>query len=71
MLELPKYISRHRNVSGIPTRNGTSGASSGIRKPDGAIITGHILSWRNLSAADRAVVFAEREHLGIFKKKGE
>lgn len=68
--ELPEYISKHRNVSGVTTGNDASGASTGIRKPDGTIITGHIPSWRNLSTADRAIVFAERERLGLSKKKG-
>lgn len=69
--ELPEYISKNRNISGVTTGNDASGtSSSSIRKPDGTIITGHIPSWRNLSSSDRAIVFAERERLGLTKKKG-
>lgn len=68
--ELPEYISKHRNVSGVTSTTDTTGTSSGIRKPDGTIITGHIPHWRNLSPADRALVYAERERLGLTKRKG-
>ena len=67
--ELPEYASKNRNISGVNTGNDTSSGSSSIHNADGSIITGHIPSWRSLSAADRAKVHAERERIGISKRK--
>ena len=67
--ELPEYVSKNRNISGVTTEQGTSGDSSGIHKPDGSINTGHIPNWRNLTQADRDKVFAERKRLGLSKGK--
>jgi len=70
--ELPKYISKNRNVSGVIIGGDKlNSSSSAIHKPDGTIITGHISTWRNLSKQERAIVFEERERLGLSKiKKG-
>ena len=67
--ELPEYFSKNRNISGVTFKQDTSGASSGIHKPDGSINTGHIPNWRNLPQADRDKVFAERKRLGLSKGK--
>ena len=67
--ELPEYIAKNRNISGVGTTTDTTKGSSNIRKPDGTIITGHIPNWRSLSQADRAIVYAERERLGLNKNK--
>ncbi len=62
--ELPEYLSKHRNISGV----GTQGNSSDITNEDGSIKTGHIPNWRNLSESDRQKVRDERERLGIQRK---
>ena len=68
--ELPEYVSKNRNISGVTSGHATSGDSSaGIHKPDGSINTGHISNWRNLSQTDRELVFAERKRLGLGKQK--
>ena len=67
--ELPEYVSKNRNISGVTVGRDTSSDSSGIHKPDGSINTGHIPNWRNLSQADRDMVFAERKRLGLSKGK--
>ena len=67
--ELPEYHAKNRNVSAAntSTTSNSSDKPSGIYNADGSIITGHIASWRNLSQADRNLVYAERERLGIGK----
>ena len=67
--ELPEYVTKNRNISGVTTGQPPSNNSTGIHKPDGSIITGHIPDWRNLSQADRDIVFAERKRLGLSKGK--
>ena len=70
--ELPKYISKNRNVSGVIIGGDKlNSSSSAIHKPDGTIITGHISTWHNLSKQEHTIVFEERERLGLSKiKKG-
>ena len=69
--ELPEYLSKNRAISSANTSNpnNNDNKKSAIHKEDGSIITGHIPNWRNLSQADRNKVFAERERLGISKRK--
>ena len=71
--ELPEYLSKNRNVSGVATNNSSSDGK-GIYDADGKIITGHIPHWRSLSKEERSKVFAERKKLGakggIKKGKG-
>jgi hypothetical protein len=68
--ELPEFLSKNRNISGTTsTSSKDENKSSGIYNADGTIITGHIPSWRTLTPADRNKVFAERERLGISKRK--
>ena len=68
--ELPEYISKNRNVSGLNTKgsadgNGNGGSSDGIYNADGSIRTGHIPNWGHLSKAEKNLVFKERRRLGI------
>lgn len=66
--ELPEYIAKNRNVSGVGTHQGNSSDdSNGIYNHDGTIKTGHIPNWRSLSEADRNKVKAERKKLCITK----
>ena len=68
--ELPKYISKNRNVSGVTIGgNKLNSSFSTIHKPDGTIITGHIPPQHNLSKQECAIVFEERERLGLSKNK--
>lgn len=62
--ELPEYISKNRNVSGVGTGSDQKG-SADIYNSDGSIITGHIPNWRNLTKFDRDLVMNERKRLGI------
>ena len=50
-------------------QSSSSDTTSGIYNADGAIITGHIPTWHNLSQANRNIVMAERERLGLDKGK--
>ncbi len=70
--ELPEYIQRNRNVSGVGSSNAQSGerGSPDIYNSDGSIITGHIPTWRSLTQHDRNLVTAERRRLGIKGGKG-
>jgi hypothetical protein len=60
--ELPEYLSKNRNVSGVGTREGSggdggnNGDSVGIYNADGTIRTGHISNWKSLSNDDRELV---------------
>ena len=67
--ELPEFLAKNRNICGVNSGTTTTptNTSSGIYNADGSIITGHIPTWRSLSLADRNLVFAERERLGIGK----
>ena len=69
--ELPEYLSKNRSISSAKTSDpgNNDNKRSDIYNDDGSIITGHIPNWRNLSQADRNKVFAERERLGISKRK--
>ena len=51
--ELPEYLHKNRNISGVES-------SHGIYNSDGTIITGHIPNWRNLSPEERNLVKQER-----------
>jgi len=68
--ELPEFLSKHRNISSTNTTTTTASGDSSIYNSDGSIITGHIPNWRNLSPADRQIVFAERKRTDVIKKKG-
>ena len=55
--ELPEYLIKNRNVSGVGTQDGNDGGGNigncvGIYNADGSIRTGHISNWKSLS--DRA-----------------
>ena len=69
--ELPEYLSKNRSISSAKTSDpgNNDNKRSDIYNDNGSIITGHIPNWRNLSQADRNKVFAERERLGISKRK--
>ena len=68
--ELPEYISKNRNVSGVTTGGEISNTSfSTIHKANGTIITGYIPTWCNLSKQDHDIIFAERKRLGLSKNK--
>ena len=57
--ELPDFISRNRNVSGITSRD----ENPSIYKEDGSIITSYIDNFYKLSPKDRKIVTDERERL--------
>ena len=57
--ELPDFISRNRNVSGITSKDG----NPSIYKEDGSIITSYIDNFYKLSPKDRKIVTDERERL--------
>ena len=69
--ELPEFLAKNRNISASVSKNSNSDdkKSSDFYDADGTIITGHIPTWRTLSQADCNKVFAERERLGIGKRK--
>ena len=67
--ELPEYISKNRNISGVGTSSSHGKRSSDIYSSDGSIITGHFSNWRSLSKEDRAIVIAERKRLGLTGRK--
>ena len=71
MSELPEYLSKNMSISSANTSDpgNNDNMKSDIYNDNGSIITGHIPNWRNLSQADRNKVFAERERLGISKRK--
>ena len=73
--ELPEYISKNRNVSGLNTNGGKGndgdGSNNGIYNADGSIRTGHIPNWGSLSKNDKQLVFKERKRLGIRFGKGK
>ena len=61
--ELPEYIQRQRNVSGIDT---TSTKSGSIYNADGTInVSGHIKDWNKLPMTDKRIVYNERKRLGV------
>ena len=57
--ELPDFISRNRNVSGITSKDG----NPSIYKEDGSIITSYIDNFYKLSPKERKIVTDERERL--------
>ena len=63
--ELPEFIQRNRNVSGLATGQGTQEDGNGIYNPDGTINTGYIAGWRSLPFKDKKIVMNERKKLGI------
>ena len=61
--ELPEYIQRQRNVSGIDTNTTKSGS---IYNADGTInVSGHIKDWNNLPMTEKRIVYNERKRLGV------
>ena len=60
--ELPEYLIKNRNVSGVGTRegggggNGGGGDSVGIYNTDGSIRTGQISNWKSLSEEEVKLV---------------
>ena len=69
--ELPEYLSKSRNVSGVGSHPGVNSndKTDGIYGADGTIRTGHISNWRSLSEDDRDKVKEERKKLGM-KRNG-
>ena len=68
--ELPEYVAKNRNISATDTR-GSKGTSS-IYAADGTIRTGHIENWKQLSNADKKIVYNERKRLGVkFQRKDD
>ncbi len=65
--ELPEYISKNRNVSGVNTGGADEhgGPTNGIYNADGSIRTGHISNWQQLSKSEKNIVYKERKRLGI------
>ena len=63
--ELPEYVAKNRNVSGMTT------GSTSIFNADGTINTGHHPNWLNLSPDDRKKVNDERSRLGLGKNKNK
>ena len=63
--ELPEFIQRNRNVSGLTTGQGTQEDGNGIYNSDGTINTGYIAGWRSLPFKDKKIVMNERKKLGI------
>ena len=61
--ELPDYVARNRNVSGMTT------GSTSIYNADGTINTGHHPNWLKLSSDDQKKVNDERSRLGLGKNK--
>ena len=74
--ELPEYLSKNRNVSGLNTREGSGGSggngseSVGIYNTDGSIRTGHISNWKSLSNDDRELVKKARNNKKRNSTKG-
>jgi len=71
--ELPDYLARNRNVSGVGNHNTNSDDgdnNAGIYNSDGSIKTGFLSNWKSLSKDDRAKIIAERKRLGIRGGKG-
>ena len=63
--ELPDYVAKNRNVSGLHHDS----ASNSIFNADGKINTGHHSNWLKYSPADRKKVNDERARLGLGKNK--
>ena len=61
--ELPDYVAKHHNVSGVTESQGS------IYNADGTINTGHHPNWKELSADDRKKVNDERARLGLGRNK--
>ena len=61
--ELPEYIQRQRNVSGV---NIEKSSTSSIYNTDGTInTTGHIKDWNKLPMTEKRKVYNERKRLGV------
>ena len=65
MSELPDYVAKNRNISGLQQ----GGGSNGIFNADGSINTGHHTNWLKYSPADRKKVNDERACLGLGKNR--
>lgn len=67
--ELPEFIIKNRNISGVNSVKGSGdgGDKSGIYNSDGSIRTGFISNWKDLSDADKELVKQERQK----KKSGK
>ena len=60
--ELPEYLHKNRNVSGVAHQDSNNNESfDGIYNSDGTIKTGHIPNWVNLSPVERDLVNQEKE----------
>ena len=67
--ELPEYLVKNRNISGLGSSN-PGGDNSGIYTADGSIKTGYISNWKSLSKEDCSKVIAECKRLGVQGRKG-
>ena len=71
--ELPDFLARNRNVSGINAAAAAGGGGSnfgpgphhGIYNKDNTVHTGHHPNWSNMTADDRKAVNDERARLGL------
>ena len=62
--ELPEYVQRNRNISGV--RIGAVKSDSSIYNEDGSInATGSIKDWENLPMSEKRLVYKERKRLGV------
>ena len=73
--ELPEYLIKNRDVSGVGTQDGNDGGSNigncvGIYNADGSIRTGHISNWKSLSDSDRELVKKARMNKKLNSTKG-
>ena len=59
--ELPEYISRNRNVSGVTSQQSQSTPTKGIYDENGKIFTGHIPHWSSLTQEEKNKVLAEQK----------
>ena len=62
--ELPEFLAKSRTVSAFNSEEAVP-KTSAIYNADGAIITGHIDSWKSLSMEERKIVMDERKRLKI------
>ena len=59
--ELPDYVAKNRNISGLNSGDKVVAPASGIHLSDGSIWTGFYPKWNSLSKENKDKVFAERK----------
>ena len=68
--ELPDYVAKNRNISGLNSGDKTVAPASGIHLSDGSIWTGFYPNWNSLSKEEKDKVFAERKARKAKKNNG-